>query len=495
MNKKLVIISAGVLLFAAFISPVAGTTKIEKSGMYTAGGPDNWPMLGHDPAHTGYSPSFGPETNATLFMQQREGQIQNTEVVVFNGKAYFAMNSGGNGILYGIDAYTGEILFDRRFSDTIRSGPATDGTNVYFTTNKLIAVHPKNGVQKWTYDIGSTTVSSPTPADGKIYVGSRNGKMHCIDSDGKKVWDFTVGRFIDSTPAVAGGNVYFGSWDRKVYCLDATNGHMKWNYTTGAIIKYAAAVENNTVYIGSYDGKMYCLNASTKQLLWTFPAEGNPGNPIVHDGQLYFGTDKKKFYCLDAGTGAELWNVTTAYPILSTPAVADGKVYFGSGPTVYCLDIIDGKRVWSYTSQEQTDDWFTSGFAIYDDIVYALGSRTNIYAFGLYQPKPELVIESITGGLGVHAVIRNIGDEGCPNVQVNITINGGFVFMRYTLQQISLDADESETISALVFGIGLGVIKTDLPKITVTVCASGLDPVEKIVTVKVIGPLVFVQWG
>ena len=40
-------------------------------------------------------------------------------------------------------------------------------------------------------------------------------------------------RRVSSSPAVADGKVYVGSYDSKVYCLNAATGAHIWNYTTG----------------------------------------------------------------------------------------------------------------------------------------------------------------------------------------------------------------------------------------------------------------------
>jgi hypothetical protein len=61
-----------------------------------------------------------------------------------------------------------------------------------------------------------------------------------------------------SSPAVAGGRVYVGSYDSKVYCLNATTGAYVWRYLTGGLPGNPAVV-NGVVYIGSADGKIYAF--------------------------------------------------------------------------------------------------------------------------------------------------------------------------------------------------------------------------------------------
>jgi hypothetical protein len=64
---------------------------------------------------------------------------------------------------------------------------------------------------------------------------------------------------VQSSPAVAGGRVYVGSDDAKVYCLDASTGAKIWSYLTGDRVVSSPAIVDGVVYIGSYDGKVYAF--------------------------------------------------------------------------------------------------------------------------------------------------------------------------------------------------------------------------------------------
>ena len=76
--------------------------------------------------------------------------------------------------------------------------------------------------------------------------------------------------------------------------------------------------------------------------------------PCIADGKLYFGEgfhdDKNcKVYCVDAENGKEVWRFKTAGQTESSPAVANGKVYIGAGNDgVYCLDAKNGKELWKH---------------------------------------------------------------------------------------------------------------------------------------------------
>src|SRR5215212_4258828 len=56
-----------------------------------------------------------------------------------------------------------------------------------------------------------------------------------------------------------------------------------------------------------------------KGMLWKF-ASGSPvrSTPAVHDGRLYFGNREGFFYALDAQTGKEEWRFKSGGPVASS---------------------------------------------------------------------------------------------------------------------------------------------------------------------------------
>jgi outer membrane protein assembly factor BamB len=139
------------------------------------------------------------------------------------------------------------------------------------------------------------------------------------------IWNYTTGSEVNSCPAVVDGRVYVGSNDNKVYCLDASTGAHIWNYTTGSDVWNCPAVVDGRVYVGSWDAKVYCLDASTGAHIWNYTtAIGVWSSAAVVGGRVYVGSWDRKFYCLDASTGAHIWNYTTGDTVASCPAVAGG---------------------------------------------------------------------------------------------------------------------------------------------------------------------------
>jgi hypothetical protein len=137
---------------------------------------------------------------------------------------------------------------------------------------------------------------------------------------------------VTSSSAVVDGKVYVGSNDHNVYCLDASTGTRIWNYTTDSPVSPSPAVSDGKVYVGSWDHKVYCLDASTGAQVWNYTTDDYVvSSSAVVDGKVYVGSNDHNVYCLDASTGTQIWNYTTGNDVDSSAAVAGGKVYIGSG--------------------------------------------------------------------------------------------------------------------------------------------------------------------
>ncbi len=98
------------------------------------------------------------------------------------------------------------------------SSPVSDGERVYAVENGgvLMAFDAKSGAQLWRKNIGTIQKSSPVLADGKLYVGTENGKFYILRprADGVEVLDEdwmgseAAPEPIIAAPAVARGRLY-----------------------------------------------------------------------------------------------------------------------------------------------------------------------------------------------------------------------------------------------------------------------------------------------
>ncbi|MDP2731321.1 MAG: PQQ-binding-like beta-propeller repeat protein [Dehalococcoidales bacterium] len=114
------------------------------------------------------------------------------------------------------------------------------------------------------------------------------------------------------------------------------------------------------------------------KLKWLFPTGAAVhSSPAVADGIVYFGSQNDKFYALDANTGVKLWEYETGSWVESSPAVAGGVVYFGSNDgRLYALDARSGEKLWDF----RTGYPIQSSPAVADGVVYFGAGDWNLYA-------------------------------------------------------------------------------------------------------------------
>jgi parallel beta-helix repeat protein len=220
---------------------------------------------------------------------------------------------------------------------------------------------PEINATLWNFQTGDGIVSSSAVTDGKVYVGSMDHKVYCLNATtGAWIWEYATGNYVESSPAVVNGKVYVGSDDYKVYCLNASNGSYIWSYTTGGPVISSPAVVNGNVYVGSWDWKLYCLNASTGAWIWEY-ATGwfVESSPAVANGKVYVGSNDGKVYCLNASIGSYIWSYTTGNEVVSSPAVASGKVYIGSiDGKAYCFGEKQQSPSTIYVDNDADPSWY-----------------------------------------------------------------------------------------------------------------------------------------
>ena len=119
----------------------------------------------------------------------------------------------------------------------------------------------------------------------------------------------------------------------------------------------------------------------TDELLWVFDTESSAilSSPAIANGRLYIGSTDGNLYALDAQDGSLLWAYPTFGAVNSSPAVAEGKVYFLSEDgSVYALDADDGSLAWSVPIGNGSWDWASP--AVHDGYVFVASSTGTMFA-------------------------------------------------------------------------------------------------------------------
>lgn len=371
--------AAGV--FAALMLAVAFALA-PLSGAFGAVSPQ-WPMYGHDSAHTGLSPANGPVTAHLVwkFPLPAHALSNASPVVGPDGTIYMPSENG----LFAINP-DGTLKWQKwtgAFAATITRGApavAADGTAVYvwkanfLNGGRLYALNPGDGSVLWSVSVGDVSYGSPTVGpDGTIYIagfvgkpsGTQYGDVFAINPDGTLKWAWrapSANCGFETSAALApdGKTLYIQHNCLGLIALTST-GTRKWDITRYGPLGQAwdspSAGPDGTIYIGNSDFHFYAINPDGT-LKWRVPVLQwmyMSSSAISAGGSaIYRGDNGGNFYAF-SGTGHILWRFQSPDHggIFAAPALAaNGLVYFGQEVTksgdasLYALQASTGRVVW-----------------------------------------------------------------------------------------------------------------------------------------------------
>jgi outer membrane protein assembly factor BamB len=344
-----------------------------------------WPLYGLNQQHTrAFLAADAPHPPFRKVWSFRGAALLEFPPVIGLGRL---VQLADNGVLNAIAKNSGRVLWRRKLGALAASTPAVGGASVYvsllrrnrFTdAGRIVAVSLTDGRVRWSRPLPSRSESSPLLHSGRLYVGSEDGTVLCLDAhsghvrwryraagavkasptlahgvlffgdyggqvqavrarDGKRIWVARppgAGTFY-ATAAVDFGRVFIGSTSGAEYALSQAGGRVDWVKRTGSYVYSSAAVASvrgagPTVYFGSYDGYFYALNARTGAVRWTYPAGGRiSGSPTIIGRLVYFAVlGTRSTYGLSASTGRVVFRMNQGS---FDPVVSDGRHLFLTG--------------------------------------------------------------------------------------------------------------------------------------------------------------------
>jgi outer membrane protein assembly factor BamB len=142
------------------------------------------------------------------------------------------------GAVCALERDTGRLIWRRELGKF-------SAASVYFHERKLFAnsahtlysLHPDSGEIRWSFcpygTDGEWIYSSPTIYQGSLYIGDREGFLHCLDSNtGKTIWSKRTNNDenddVNSTPVVVNGLVIVPTNAKVVVAYEAITGEDAW---------------------------------------------------------------------------------------------------------------------------------------------------------------------------------------------------------------------------------------------------------------------------
>ncbi len=296
----------------------------------------------------------------------------------------------------------------------------TDGT--VFIGGGANAVHAlkPDGTKRWSRDLGAAIFGLSLGGDGTVIVstGGTVNRLFALDPvTGTNRWAYQAGGSIGSSAAIGpDGAVYFGAADFKLYALNP-NGTLRWKYSALAAVQSPAITVDGTAIFYTNDRTVTAVDAQGKQR-WQFLAP-NPllGSPTIGlGGTIYVGCFDRQLYALagDGDLADSPWPMYrgdyrhTANLALSAPPLVRLQQPLAGDTVYYGNPVLFQASVESLRALPARVDFYTGGTL--------LGSVTN-RPFNFSWTNPPL------GSLVLSAVALDVSGRLATSAPVTISYN------------------------------------------------------------------------
>jgi eukaryotic-like serine/threonine-protein kinase len=351
---------------------------------------NDWNNFRKDAAQT--SSSAGPTNISLKWKYQTGGQVYSSPAIV-NGMVYFGSNDK---YIYALNAQTGAKIWSFKTNYPQRSSPAVYDGKLYTGADdgNIYCLNALTGTQLWMVPAGGITYfghgmdleamrSSPMVYNGRVYVGSLDKNLYCLDANsGAVIYKFAAGGEVTSTAAIiAGDGIYFTANTPPISSRDTplnwttTNftlyklgfdGTIAWTFglprtsiTLSNQIHYdcpmSPTVVNGKVYIHDDVSSIYCLNATTSAVIFKAPlTAGGTGREYLSISSILYANDRIwspdyfAISCFNATTGAKLYTQWLGRELLVSCTYAYGKVYVGNEEGTFRVIAEDTGKTLSY---------------------------------------------------------------------------------------------------------------------------------------------------
>jgi outer membrane protein assembly factor BamB len=291
-----------------------------------------------------------------------------------------------------------------------------DGTNQNWTDpNHVAGEDGVNGVAQMPtgFDLSSALVQR---IDGQdfLFIGSRNGRIYCIEMAGRGDMNLATGH-----PGTT-RRVWTYPDDYPANVRSSALGSI-----TGSIT-YADTPNGPTILVPTQQGRLYALDAragsnKTTSVRWTFPplTQQNLGpivsTPAVGFGNVYFGTMRRPgaasgvFYAVNLTTGQPVWQFTgtplwsqgglsfvNADDFVSSPALADAAVLGGADPNMVFV-ANENRWITALRADNGTVVWTTDeiGAGVQSGLTFTI---MNVFtSLGVMNNSPVVLVPSMAG--------------------------------------------------------------------------------------------------
>lgn len=174
------------------------------------------------------------------------------------------------GVICALERDCGKLIWRHALGTLANASVYFHGTKLFAkTSNTLFALNPASGETLWSFCPYGTDresiYSSPSGYEDRIYIGDRQGYLHCLNArDGKSIWRRQTNRAhnndVNSTPLLMNGLVIITTNAKTVVAFDALSGKLAWKQKLDGPAVFGPLAHRNSILAVS--DSLYLLSPS-----------------------------------------------------------------------------------------------------------------------------------------------------------------------------------------------------------------------------------------
>src|SRR6185436_4547399 len=205
----------------------------------------------------------------------------------------------GDGVLYALNAETGEIMWSAEGFEALESTGAIAGDIIVTGGfSRLVQAFERHtGNVLWTYRSGYPVQGSPLIVEDRVFIATDHAVYALELQTGKLIWQAATGNenAFMGAPAYDNGVIYT-TGGKLLLALDGETGKELWRVEKDAAF-LGVAVADRQVYVGNWDLNLYAFDQSTGEERWRFKGKGEFWSaPAVHANIVYAGNIDQFLY-------------------------------------------------------------------------------------------------------------------------------------------------------------------------------------------------------
>ncbi len=224
---------------------------------------------------------------------------------LWRGRLFLASLAGQ---LRAFRADNGRLLWQRALGSSSETPPLIVGGLVIVGTwdGHVFAFNARTGRAAWRVRLHGKVTAGVARAGSSLVVGDYSGWFYALGiRSGRVLWRSRVGGQLYSTPSVANGRIFVtSSTDKALVALSASSGRQLWKQRLDGWAYPGAATADGLVVTGSYGGRLRAFRAGDGKPVWSVPLGGRIyGSPQIVDGVVWASTFTSRTDARDLRTG------------------------------------------------------------------------------------------------------------------------------------------------------------------------------------------------